>query len=313
MVSESCHTFGVSRTSLVLLAGLLFAFGLAAPVATADDPLSLDSPRPPKDIPPGDVLGAAPPDAEVTARVVGSAASGFWTAEKSDRTMPRPVTGSVDDLRGLVDSGVVGGLEVVVDMWEAGVVSEGVVGSEVEVWHGAGWTGHGTKIGVLDSSFSGHGDLLGTELPASVTTASFHFEGLERGQNQHGTAVAEIIHDVAPGAELVLVNADANHLDDAVDFFIAEDVDVINLSGGWSVGPFDGSADQDAAANRAIDAGIVWVNAAGNEADQHFAADYQDGDADGWSELAGSVEINDFFVPAGDPFQVVLNWTQPTN
>ncbi len=312
MYPGRCHNFLVSRTPLALVAAALLAFGLAAPVATAADPLSLDSPRAPKDMAPGDFLGAAHPDAEITARLVGGAPGGFWAASESLRGEGGLLTGSAAELRALLDSGVVGGLQLVVDMWEADVVSEGVAGSEVEAWHGAGLTGHGIRIGILDSSFTGHTDLLGTELPASVTTASFHFEGLERGTNRHGTAVAEIIHDVAPDADLVLVNADADHLDDAVDFFIAQGVDVINLSGGWSVGPFDGTAKQDVAANRAIDAGIVWVNAAGNEADQHFADDYRDIDTDGWSELAGSVEINDFFVPAGDPFQVVLNWTDPT-
>jgi hypothetical protein len=302
----------VSRTPFTLLAAVLLAFGLVAPSAVADDPLRLDTPRPAKDIAEGDFLGAAHPDVEVTARIIGAAAGGFRFSSEPARTGAGVVQGSTSELRTLVESGLVGGLEVIVDMWEAGVVSEGVVGSEVEAWHGAGWTGQGVRIGILDSSFTGYRDLLGTELPDTVTTRSFHFEGLERGANRHGAAVAEIVHDVAPGAELVFVNADSTHLDEAVDFLISEDVDVINLSGGWSVGPFDGNAAQDSAANRAIDAGIVWVNAAGNEADQHFAADYLDADADGWSELVGTVEINDFFVPAGDPFQIVLNWTEPT-
>jgi hypothetical protein len=291
----------------------LLAVGLVAPSAAARDPLSLDSPRPEKDTAAGDWLGVSPPGVEITARVVGGAAGGFRTGSASGRPEPSVVRGSGTELRALLEIGMVAGLERVVEMWEAGVVSEGLVGSEVEAWHGAGWTGRGVRIGILDSSFTGYRDLLGTELPEVVTTRSFHFEGLERGNNRHGAAVAEIVHDVAPGAEMVFVNADSTHLDEAVDFLIGEDVDVINLSGGWSVGPFDGNAEQDAAANRAIDAGIVWVNAAGNEADQHFAADYVDADADGWSELVGTVEINDFFVAAGDPFQIVLNWTEPTS
>jgi len=302
----------VSRAPYALLAAVLLASGLVVSSAAADDPLRLDRPRPAKEVAEGDFLGAAHPDVQITARVVGGAAGGLRFGAGVGSARAGIVQGSAAGLRSLVESGMVGGLEVVVEMWEAGVVSEGVIGSEVEAWHGAGWTGRGVRIGILDSSFTGYRDLLGTELPDVVTAQSFHFEGLERASNRHGAAVAEIIHDVAPGAELVLVNADATHLDEAVDFLIGEDVDVINLSGGWSVGPFDGNAEQDAAANRAIDAGIVWVNAAGNGADQHFAADYVDADSDGWAELAGTVEINDFFVPAGEPFQIVLNWTEPT-
>ena len=303
---------------LPLLLALLIAFGLPAPGAGAADASagdavigSIDEVRRPKVVAVGDYLGAVHPDAEVTARVIGGVQGGFWSAQAGGVT-PNALTGTRSELGRLLDLGLVGGLQITLDMWEAAVTSEGVSGSEIEAWHGAGLTGRGIKIAILDSSFTGYTDLLGTELPAQVTTASFHFEGLERGSNRHGTAVAEIVHDVAPGAELFLVNADANSLDEAVDYFIAQGVDVVNLSGGWSVGPFDGTAEQDAEVNRAIDAGIVWVNAAGNEADQHFASAYVDSDADGWSELSGGVEINDFFVPAGDEFQIVLNWTEPT-
>ncbi|MDH3606738.1 MAG: S8 family serine peptidase [Acidimicrobiia bacterium] len=300
------------RVPFVVLSALLIAAVLAAPHAPAAELLSLDGERPAKQIAPGDFLGAVHPDLEVSARVLGGGVGGFWTASPGREADSRGLTGTAAELRSLLESGLVGGLEVLVDMWDAGVVSEGVIGSEVEQWHAAGWTGTGIKIGVLDSSFTGYRDLLGTELPETVTTASFHFAGLERGSNRHGTAVAEIVHDVAPGAELVLVNADVYSLDEAIDFFISEGVDVVNLSGGWSVGPFDGTAVQDAEVNRAIDAGIVWVNAAGNEADQHFAGDYLDSDLDGWSELSGTIEINDFFVPAGEAFQIILTWTEPT-
>ncbi|MBT8217098.1 MAG: S8 family serine peptidase [Acidimicrobiia bacterium] len=300
----------MSRAPSLLLAALLLAAGLAGPEPARADPPVPDTPRPPKQVVAGDRLGAVHPTVEVTARVLGGGAGGFWGAGRS--ATAGTVTGTASELRELLALGVVGGLEIQVEMWEATVTSEGVTGSEVEAWHGAGWTGRDVTIGILDSSFSGYRDLLGTELPTAVTTASFHPDGLERGTNRHGTAVAEIIHDVAPGADLVFVNADADSLGEAVDYFIAQQVDIINLSGGWSVGPFDGTAEQDAEANRAIDAGIVWVNAAGNEADQHFAAAYADADADGWSELSGSVEINDFLATPGDEFQIVLNWTDPT-
>lgn len=301
----------VPRVLPLTLVLMMLAAVAAVPDAHAANPLSIQSRRGPKDVAPGDFLGAVHPAATVTARVVGGAQGGF-RASGRESSSPGTLVGTRAELESLLDLGVVGGLQVRVDMWEAAAVSEGVVGSEIEGWHGAGLTGRGVTVGVLDSSFTGYRDLLGTELPASVTTASFHFEGLERGSNRHGTAVAEILHDVAPGADLVLVNADANNLDQAVDFFIAQGVDVVNLSGGWSVGPFDGTAEQDFEVNRAIDAGIVWVNAAGNEADQHFAADYTDSDTDGWADLSGGVEINDFFVPAGDEFQIVLNWVEPT-
>ena len=293
---ESWHTFGVSRASFPFVALLMLALSVMPSGATASDPLRIDSSRPPKSVAAGDFLGATHPDVEITARPAGGALGRFWAAERAT-SRSGLVRGTSEELRNLVELGLVGGLQRVVEMWDAGVISEGVVGSEVEAWHGAGWTGQGIRIGVLDSSFAGSSTLLGSELPTAVTVASFHAEGLERGTNKHGTAVAEIIHDVAPGAELVLVNAGADRLSEAVDFFIAEDVDVINLSGGWSVGPFDGTADQDIQANRAIDAGIVWVNAAGNEADPWVAASTpgsarRSSGSSWWARTAGSASTS---------------------
>lgn len=308
----------LSRRLFVLVALVTTALAVPAGAAGENDSrierLAIDGPRrQARSIGAGDFLGAAHPNLQVTARAGRLTSAGSQSIAESGAGGDFLVTGTVDELRSLLETGVIEELVRLPDMWEASLVSEGALIAEVPEWQAAGWTGQGVKIAVLDSSFTGYRDLLGTELPPSVTAVSFHYEGLERGTNRHGTAVAEIVHDVAPSAELVLINADPFSLDDAVDFLIDEEVDVINLSGGWSVGPFDGTAEQDAAANRAIDAGIIWVNAAGNEADQHFAEAYADADTDGWSELSGAIEINDFFVGAGQDFQVVLNWDDPTN
>lgn len=306
----------LSRRLVLLLTLVTVALGVPATAVgeslSRSELLSIDAPRPTSDVADGDFLGAVHPSLEVTARA--GRMVGLGTVEEAGSAIGGDflVTGTVEELRSLLASETIADLVRLPEMWEAGVVSEGATVAQVPEWHADGWIGQGVTVAVLDSSFTGYLDLLGTELPPSVTAVSFHYEGLERGSNRHGTAVAEIVHDVAPGAELVLINADPYSLDEAVDFLIDTGVDVVNLSGGWSVGPFDGTAEQDAAVNRAIDAGIIWVNAAGNEADQHFAETYVDADTDGWSELSGAIEINDFFVAAGQDFQVVLNWSDPT-
>jgi subtilisin family serine protease len=247
------------------------------------------------------------PDLEVSARVViptGPNAVPVAGPGGGDFV----VTATAAELRKLISSGIATSIEVAPELREATVTSEGMSTGRAPDWHLEGWTGKGVEIAVFDSSFTGYTTLLGTELPATVHTASFHASGLELGTNRHGTAVAEIVHDIAPDADLHLVNADAFSLDDAVDYFIAEGIDIVNLSGGWTVGPFDGRALQDGEVNRAIDAGIIWVNAAGNEADQHFAREFVDADGDLWAEVEGTVEINDFFVSAGEAFSLVLNW-----
>ncbi|MCC7144123.1 MAG: hypothetical protein IT349_18660, partial [Candidatus Eisenbacteria bacterium] len=83
--------------------------------------------------------------------------------------------------------------------------------------HANGYRGQGVRVGVIDVSFQGYGPLLGSELPTSVTARSF-YDGANGNGNingngsRHGTACAEVIHDVAPEAELYFA-AVANDLD----------------------------------------------------------------------------------------------------
>ena len=76
-------------------------------------------------------------------------------------------------------------------------VTEGsnVIGAAT--WQLTGVDGSGVKVAIIDGGFvSGYGSKLGTELPASVTTANFRADS-NFATTDHGTAVAEIVHDVA--------------------------------------------------------------------------------------------------------------------
>jgi subtilisin family serine protease len=74
-------------------------------------------------------------------------------------------------------------------------------------WHSAGFRGQGVKVAVLDSGFRGYRAFLGRNLPARVTARSFRDDGnLEARDSQHGILCAEVIHALAPGAELLLAN-----------------------------------------------------------------------------------------------------------
>jgi hypothetical protein len=74
-------------------------------------------------------------------------------------------------------------------------------------WHRAGQRGKGVKVAILDSGFKGYHASLGTALPATVKVRSFRKDGdLESRESQHGILCAEIIHHLAPDAELLLAN-----------------------------------------------------------------------------------------------------------
>src|SRR5579859_3287366 len=82
----------------------------------------------------------------------------------------------------------------------------------VPAWHALGWRGRGLKVAVLDSGFSGYSAHLGAALPRNVTTHSFRFDGdLEAKDSQHGILCAEVIHALAPDAELLLANWEPEH------------------------------------------------------------------------------------------------------
>ena len=80
----------------------------------------------------------------------------------------------------------------------------------VPAWHVKGWRGQGVKVAVLDSGFRGYKTHLGEALPAHVTARSFRADGnLEAKDSEHGILCGEVVHAVAPEAELLFANWDA--------------------------------------------------------------------------------------------------------
>ena len=161
----------------------------------------------------------------------------------------------------------------------------GIPGNGPEVhgsiaWNQAGYTGTGIKVGVIDSGFAGFAGLMGTEVPANVQVRCYrglgeHSQDLDDcGGGSHGTVVAESVMDIAPDASLYISDPQSlGDLRDAVDWMISEGVSVINHSRTWLFdGPGDGTSPSSISplntVDRAVAAGIVWVNAAGNSA-QH--------------------------------------------
>ncbi len=166
------------------------------------------------------------------------------------------------------------------------------------------------RVGVLDVGFEGYRALLGRELPSSVTARSFHSAGIGAG-SRHGTACAEIVHDMAPEADLVLANFDSvSSHHDAVSWLISQDVNVISCSAGWAnqLGPGDGRGPINDDVERALSAGIQWVNAAGDDAENHWQARFHDPDNDGWHNFSGADETNEVRLKKGELLSVSLDW-----
>ena len=192
---------------------------------------------------------------------------------------------------------------------QALVTSEGVGVTGASTFQGNGFNGAGVKIAVIDLGFAGLSLAQSQgELPFNAFRFDFSGTGLE-ASTSHGTAVAEIVHDMAPNAELYLMKiADEVDLENAVDEAIRQGVDVINHSVGWfNTSFYDGTGPIVLNVQRARSAGILWVNAAGNYGQRHWGGIAQDSNQNGWAEFQGQEGLR-FTAQAGQAVNVFLTW-----
>jgi len=188
-----------------------------------------------------------------------------------------------------------------------GTPSEGAAVIGADAFHTAGIRGAGTKVAVIDLGFSGLSQAQARgDLPYSIIQNDLTGTGLSSGIT-HGTAVAEIIYDIAPEAQLYLIKiADEVDLDLAVTYCLNNGIDIINHSLGWyNTNFYDGTGTIAESAQRAIDGGILWVNAAGNEAESHWEGVFTDGNSDGWSDQNVT-----FYASAGSQIILFLTWDE---
>jgi subtilisin family serine protease len=194
---------------------------------------------------------------------------------------------------------------------EHGVSGEEVTATLASAWHAKGFTGKGVKVAVIDGGFRGLADRQAAgDLPANIVTLDL-CAGEFGTAEDHGTAVAEIVHEMAPDAQLYLVCVGTEvDLAAAEAYAKSQGVSVINESLGWE-GPYrdDGSGPIDAIVADARANGILWVNSAGNEAQTHWSGTYaSNGFAHQWS---ASGDIGNTFVwPNGEAICGFLKWDE---
>lgn len=191
------------------------------------------------------------------------------------------------------------------------ILGQGVGVTLAGNWQAQGFTGEGVKVGVLDLGFAGYRDLLGSELPDSVTVETFG-DTTNFANEPHGTACAEIVHEMAPDAEIFLAYYDGTDLAFglAVDWLKQQGVDIIsNSTGSVGVTPMDGTGFSDEQVDEAHQQGIFWVNAAGNEADRHYRGQFTDTDGNTIHEFFPDTEVIPF-IPFGPGYEtsIILSW-----
>lgn len=189
---------------------------------------------------------------------------------------------------------------------------EGVDTTGAAQWHAAGFTGKGIKIGILDLGFDGYRNLLGKELPAAdhVTVKSFvRNREPDASGEVHGTACAEIVHAMAPDAELYLAYYDGSEvgMGRAVEWLLEQGVQIISHSATGLVGPMDGTGSQAQLVDSVVNQGVIWVNAMGNYATEHYRGVFTDSDGDNRHEFPNGKEVMAYRPPRQDAL-IILNW-----
>ena len=173
-----------------------------------------------------------------------------------------------------------------------------------------GVRGQGVKVAIIDGGFRGARHLPG-DMPERWWHSDFTGEGIYTdSESVHGTACAEIVHDMAQEAELYLYKVgDMLDLEKAKDRCIQNGIDIVNHSMGWfGTGIGDGRGEACDIVNDAADRGILWVNSAGNNAKSHYDGFWSDFDSDGWQNFDGEDEVLAFEAEEGDSIRVFLTW-----
>ncbi len=190
------------------------------------------------------------------------------------------------------------------------VVSEGVALTGASNYHAQGFRGQGVKIAVIDLGFAGLTAAQSRgELPGGIQTFDYTGTGIESGTN-HGTAVAEIIYDMAPQAQLLLMKVgDEVDLENAKEEAIRQGAKIINHSVGWfNTNFYDGTGVINNIVADARSRGVLWVNAAGNYARRHWQGTFRDTNNNKWHEFSAGNESLGISVNAGDQIGVFLTW-----
>jgi MYXO-CTERM domain-containing protein len=192
--------------------------------------------------------------------------------------------------------------------------SEGVESLFVgELWQQEGLTGAGVRVAVVDIGFEGYQTLVGTELPVVDTSGLVG----EWDTDDHGTAVAEIIHDIAPDAAISLFNFETELEFRALLMEFAQgqhDVDIINASIGFdNVWHADGTSPYSVGVDAVVESGLVYVAAAGNEAESYRWGTLTDVDNNGWLEIDGveGTLVSTSSVYGTKWAEVSLRWMDP--
>ncbi len=191
----------------------------------------------------------------------------------------------------------------------------------VDRWHAAGYRGEGVRVAILDSGFRGYRTQLGRALPEHVTVYSAREDGdLEAKNSQHGILCGEVVHALAPDAELLFANWDADRPDEfleAVRWARSQGARILTCSlimPSWSDGEGGGPTHQTLARllrRDAAKADALCFACAGNTAQRHWSGLFHDS-GKGFHHWQTDREANTLTPWGAEEVSVELCWQAPS-
>lgn len=219
------------------------------------------------------------------------------------------------------------------------IVNKGVTVAAADRVQDQGTQGSGIKVAVFDFAFQGAERLRGTELPQDYQQINISSAPLDNAPS-HGTACAEIVHDLAPGAQLYLVRISdfETGYPQACQWAINNGIDIISSSISFrkmhvltvSFYQLLNSSsrlqqayldqlnyynqlikDIEEQTQDCVDAGILFVQAAGNNGRTRWDGDFVDSNYDGWLNFTSwqnYCKVEKYSYISSNPKHLMLFW-----
>src|SRR5262245_60915260 len=188
--------------------------------------------------------------------------------------------------------------------------TEGDAAARADLVRAQGYDGSGVRVGVISNGVDGLADAQAAGELGAVRVPSDG--GCRAGTGAEGVALLEIVHDLAPGAELSFSGAGTSlEFIDAVRCLVAAGVDVLVDDLGFYAEPYFEDGPVAVAVREAVETGASYVTAAGNDAGNHLQQLFRVTLCGDYHDFGGTTCTSNVVVDAQGTLECVLQWNDP--